>query len=124
MANYLDQLPALLRKSAYYATGEAAWPGQEALRVIARFTDQGIAVLGVEVWLPTRPGPTIPTPFIYTWEAEEKKEFETWTEFARRVNKQAREYIDKFEWDEADNEHQNLIPYFNFTPCQEQEYGK
>lgn len=124
MSNYLDQLPESLQTNAYRAAGEAAWPRLEALRVIDCLTNQGIAMLGVEIWLPTHPGPTIPTPILYTWEAAAREAGETWPEFVTRAKKLAREYIDQFTWDEADTAHKSLTPYFNLTLCQEEEYDK
>ena len=120
----LDQLPKSLQTRAYHAAGEIAWPRPEALQVIDYLTAQGTAVLGVEIWLPTSPGPTIPTPIIYNWEAEARQESEAWTQFAERVNQLAKEYVDSFEWDEEDVSHKSLTPYFNLTLCQEREYAE
>jgi hypothetical protein len=64
-----DQIPGSLLAGAYLAqNGEAAWNTADALKVIAWAAKSHVPILGVEVWLPTTPGPTIPTPYIYTFE--------------------------------------------------------
>lgn len=111
--SFVDILPERFRKSGYLAGGEAAWPKGEACRVIDYLTSVSLAVCGIEIWLPTDPGPTIPTPFIYTWEATPINQQESWSDFARRTNEQAKVYIRAFEWDKEDTEHKDMSPYFN-----------
>lgn len=110
---WTDTLPEDIQRQTYYAGREAAWPQQAALRVIDHATRDSIAVPGVEVWIPTNPGPTIPTPFIYTWSAEDRRTGEDWSDFVRRVNTAASEYIRTFEWDRRDERHREVKPYFN-----------
>lgn len=111
--SFLLSLPEELRSSAYRSGVECAWPSAKALAVIKHVSNTGGAVCGVEVWLPTEPGPTIPTPFIYTWSVGEQRPSESWKSFARRANSAARSYIRHFCWDTEDQAHRGCTPYFN-----------
>jgi len=123
MWDYLERLPINLKESAYLAlNGEAAWPRSEALKVVDFLAKHGMAVLGGEVWLPTTPGPTIPTPIIYTWEVDKRQKGESWSEFVQRASELTKAYLSQFEWDKVDVKHKDLTPYFNLTFCNEQEY--
>jgi hypothetical protein len=111
----LLNIPENLITSAYVSkNGEPAWPSKEALEVIDWATSSSLAVFGVEVWLPTMPGPTIPTPYIYTLETE-RHEGESWDDFVVRANTAAATYVRQFEWDRADVRCHHLAPYFNLT---------
>ncbi len=112
--SWLLSLPESLRVAAYYAGEEAAWPKEEAIDVLECATELGAAACGVEVWLPTVPGPTIPTPYVYSWEAEEQKPEEVWSDFVLRANSAAAQYIREFVWGSNDKAHEGFEPYFNF----------
>ena len=118
--SYLERLPQNLRRAAYYSEREAAWPRAQALEVIDAITEQGGAILGGEIWLATEPGPTIPTPFIYTWETEQRAS-EGWPQFVQRANEAARQYVVTFAWDDDDGAHHGAEPYFNLTVLEEEE---
>ena len=107
------KLPDRLRSVAYCSGEEAAWPNEQTLMVIDCLTELDVAVCGIEVWLPTEPGPTIPTPYIYTWTAEERRSGEVWSEFVRRANTNAKDYVRGFDWDPEDRVNLGLKPYFN-----------
>lgn len=108
-------IPQAMMESAYLSQGgEAAWDRQHALAVIQWATTSGIAVFGVEVWLPTNPGPTIPMPFFYSYDSE-PKENEEWIEFVKRANAGAAQYVKEFDWDSEDHKHHSQQPYFNLT---------
>jgi hypothetical protein len=110
------QVPVELLSSAFFSLSrEAAWPASDALRVIDWATTSQVAVFGVEVWRPTTPGPTIPTPFIYTFETR-RRDVEDWECFVDRANSAAAKYVASFEWDVKDKKHLGLAPYFNLTP--------
>lgn len=109
------QIPQQLRSTAYFSLNEEpAWPRKDALDVIAWATASQVAVFGIEIWLPTNPGPTVPTPFIYTFETEQL-DGEMWVQFVRRANHSAADYIRDFDWDTGDTKHHSLEPYFNLT---------
>ena len=108
-------LPTRFRRAVYCAGGEAAWPRREACEVIDCLTDMAVAVIGVEIWLPTEPGPTIPTPIVYSWQAEHEGSDVDWLNFIEKANKSAGEYVRTWQWDEADVQHHGLVPYFNLT---------
>jgi hypothetical protein len=70
--------------------------------------------LGVEIWLPTTPCPTIPAPIFYTFESRQLPH-ERLTDFVQRASREASDYISTFEWDPADANYQGAVPYFNLT---------
>jgi hypothetical protein len=108
-------IPRDLVASAYFSKGgEPAWPMSDALKIVEWAMKSGIAVFGVEIWLPSTPGPTIPTPYIYTHETR-RFDDEDWSGFVERSNAAAANYISSFEWDEADSKHHLNRPYFNLT---------
>lgn len=119
---YFEKLPEKLRLSSYMASGEYAWSKQDAILVIDYLDKLDLSICGIEVWLPTDPGPTIPTPFIYTLDIEPKRN-EGWSEFRKRANHETLNYINMFHWDQNDLEHHNLIPYFNFSICSRKDFG-
>lgn len=119
MDKYLQHLPISVQQKSLRSVNESAWAAQEALQVIDHLDAQEVAILGGEVWLP---GPTHPFPFVYGWDVRSKRENESWSQFMQRASQLAKEYVSTFEWDEEDITHHGLIPYFNFTFCQADEY--
>jgi hypothetical protein len=101
-------IPADLRANAYESNSECAWNRGHALRVIDILTENGYVLLGVDIWLPSDSGPTIPTPFVYDWTLRADAP-------SREYPKTAKEFIRTFEWDPADNSHQGTQPYFNIV---------
>ncbi len=114
------RLPEVLQIAAYSAGGEYAWPRGEALLVIEDLSRQGCGVIGIDLWLATEPGPTIPMP-VYTWEAQLRQAAEPWSAFVRRVNTEAAGYVRDFSWDAEDKHHASSPPYFNLTVVEERE---
>jgi hypothetical protein len=100
-------LPSGLRDGAYKADNdELAWPRESALRVVELLLERGYAITGVDVWIPTIPGPTIPTPFVYDWKLKG----------IPRTDKNpgsALDFIRQFDWDASDSSHGNMEPVFN-----------
>jgi hypothetical protein len=117
--SFIEKLPNDLRRSAYQVSEEAAWPRNDAIRVIDHLSRLNMFVCRIEIWLATSPGPTIPTPFIYTWEIEDKSNDEELSEYIKRANNQAKTFITTFNWDDRDTGHQKSIPYFNLEVCHE-----
>ena len=108
-------IPQAMMASAYLSQGgEAAWDKGHVLEVIQWATTSGIAVFGIEVWLPTEPGPTIPMPFFYSYDSE-PNENEEWMAFVKRANAGASRYVKEFDWDSEDHKHRSQEPYFNLT---------
>jgi len=108
-------IPRDLLASAYLSlSGEPAWSKEDAVKVINWATASRLPVSGVEVWLPTTPGPTIPTPYIYTFETEKYVD-ENRDRFVERANSAAMDYVKSFEWETDDRQHHGLIPFFNIT---------
>ncbi len=109
------QIPDDLLSTAFFSfDGEPGWPRHEALKVIDLASASHIAVLGGEIWLPSTPGPRIPTPFIYTFETRQH-DGEDWEQFVERTNAAAADYVRAFEWDRRDDRHLESMPYFNLT---------
>jgi hypothetical protein len=109
------QIPADLLVHAYFASnGEPAWCRAEALTVIAWAAAGKIPILGAEVWIPTVPGPTIPTPYIYAFEPK-RVSGESPAQFVVRASEEVAEYVRSFEWDNSDKAHQSAVPFFNIT---------
>jgi hypothetical protein len=102
--NWLAHVPPEIRARAYRSDHELAWSREDAVHVVEVLRPHFV-VIGVEIWLPTTPGPTIPTPFVYVWDAERQK--------SGAAN--ATLYIRNFRWDDADVGHRDLEPYFNLT---------
>lgn len=111
-------LPEFLQANAYFANGEYAWSKDEAQLVIEHLTEKACAVIGVEIWLATDDGPTIPTQYVYGWEAESYRNSETWPSYVRRVNVRALKYIGDFAWHPKDR-HASETAYFNLTVAEE-----
>ena len=124
MGDFVRELPSELQEQAYYdAEGEAAWAAEDALKVIDCLTKLKYAILGGEIWFATEPGPTLPSPGIYTWTAPEDEEGDAWDDIVKRGNEDAKRYIENFEWDEeAEKErYKGHEPYFNLCIVDEKE---
>lgn len=106
------ELPQDLRSVAHWAGEEAAWPRGKAVEVIDWLCTRGLAVSGVEVWLPAEEGVEIPAPIIYTWDVSERMPQEGWTAFVQRSGKESAAYVRDFEWDPADHHYQGRDPFF------------
>jgi hypothetical protein len=89
--------------------------------VIRDLTEKDCAVIGIEIWLPTEPGPTIPSPGIYTWDAPSRRAGEPWSVFAPRVNAEAADYVRAFFWHPHDEKYSSEMPYFNLTVVEERD---
>ena len=106
------RLPEELRSTAHWAGEEAAWPRSKAVEVIDWLCARGLAVAGIEVWLPAGEGVEIPAPIIYTWDAPERQSQEEWAAFVQRSGQESAAYVRDFEWDPADRHYQGRDPYF------------
>ena len=119
MAPQFLVLPERFRQSGYVtANKECAWSRQDAIDLIDYLTARGVVVDGIEVWLPTDPGPTIPAPFIYTW-GTDITPGESIEAFVARANSDARDFVATFAWDDRDLSHRELEPFFHIaTPTE------
>ncbi len=115
------RLPESLQIAAYSVGAEYAWLRDQALLVIQDLRERGCAVIGIDVWLATEPGPTIPSPGIYTWEAHSQHAGEPWSVFVHRVNTEAADYVRAFFWHPDDGKHTSEVPYFNLTVVEERD---
>ncbi len=100
--------PNLLQAAYKVYAKEWAWPKQQALQVIDWLNANGFIVDGVDVWIPTNPGPTIPAPFVYDWMLESLPRGDLYPDTAR-------EFVQNFEWDPTDKSTLGLAPVFNIS---------
>jgi hypothetical protein len=106
--DWLDLLPPDLAELGYRAGEEIAWSRGDALTVVEFLKTKGYVVLGVDIWLPTQPGPTIPAPFVYDWSLN--------ADLPLRENANTADgFIRTFQWANADHSHHGMEPYFNIT---------
>ncbi len=105
---WYEYLPSDLLAAAYMSGPEMAWSRPDSIRVVDALTKNGCAVIGVDIWLPTLPGPTIPTPFVYDWDVYH-------TANTASGNALAKQFITEFQWDPRDRSHRGAEPYFNIT---------
>ena len=108
----LDALPEPLRARAYVAGSEGAWSRSDALEVIDYIASIGAVTCRIEIWLPTEPGPTIPAPGFYAWELQEPS-VSSPMELVGRSQTLAAAYVAGFAWDDGEQDHADLEPYFN-----------
>jgi hypothetical protein len=79
-----------------------------------RDTHGQLAVLGVEVWLATKPGPMIPTRPFYSVSIESSPNEDS-GKMVSRSCLAARRFIQTFKWDPLDDASNYQEPYFNLT---------
>lgn len=104
---WYQHLSRELLESAYGAEQELAWNKCNALRVVELLEGgRKYVIMGVDVWIPTKGGPTVPTPFVYDWSPGQRSPKET-----RQAS--AKEFIETFKWDPADHSPGGREPYFN-----------
>ena len=103
--NWERLIPDRFRDSAYERDGEYAWPRDEALQVLAVLNEHHCHILGVDVWVPTRPGPS---PVIYDWD-------ETRTGVRPNFPKDPADFIRFFTYEMGSVFDQPLPPHFNLT---------
>jgi hypothetical protein len=75
----LSLLPPALRDHAVFLGGEAAWHDAVARDVVAALRRQGIAVIGVEVWLAETEGPKV-----WGWSEYEVRAGGDWSAFVEQ----------------------------------------
>ena len=110
--NWFRHLQSDLQSEAYIANGEPAWPESAALQVIQELTSRNCRVIGVEVWLPTTPGPTVAGPPYY-WEPPRSDEKPLGDIPA--TNAEAQEFIRRFKPHPADTVSLGHELHFNIT---------
>jgi hypothetical protein len=103
--DWIAILPQELISKAYVSSNEVAWGRADALRVLAILERSGRCVLGVDVWSPAKPGPTVSGKFVYDWDRQQHDpRFRT-----------AGDFVKNFQRDPTDAFHQEREPYFNLT---------
>lgn len=105
---WLRMLPSHLQQRAYMSGEEAAWNRTDAVSVLEWAQRNQFEVLGIEVWLPTTPGPTVPG--LYIWDSPRGQEFSF-----EQICQAAKEFIETFDWHQNYKEFHGLEPYFNLT---------
>lgn len=97
-------LPKELLGRAYQSTNELAWNRADAVDAIDYLEKAGFTLLGVEVWLPTSPGPTMTGRY---WDAEGSG--------APDRPRTAMDFVKNFKWGKHDKILKDREPFFNFT---------
>lgn len=106
-----DLLPSSCRDPAYLFGNEYAWPWDMAIEVISLLERHSRRVIGVDPWIPTRPGPT---PISYDWDEHRHIRFPSFgrtpSEFVRAFS-----WSLAFSWSPMKIDEPELQPYFNLT---------
>jgi hypothetical protein len=97
-------LPKELLGRAYRSANELAWNRADAVDAIDCLEKAGFSLLGVEVWLPTSPGPTMTGRY---WDAEDSG--------VPGRPPTAMDFVKSFKWGEHDKMLRDREPFFNFT---------
>ena len=97
-------LPKELLGRAYRSTNELAWNREDAVEAIDRLEKAGFTLLGVEVWLPTSPGPTMTG---RSWDTEDRG--------VPNRPQTASGFVKSFRWGEYDETLKDREPFFNLT---------
>jgi hypothetical protein len=97
-------LPKKLLGRAYQSANELAWKRADAVDVIDYLEKAGFTLLGVEVWLPTSPGPTMTGRY---WDADGSG--------APDRPRTAVDFVKNFKWGEQDKILNDREPFFNLT---------
>ena len=96
-------LPLELLQRAYRSRHELAWARTDAVEAIDRLEKAGFRLLGVEVWIPSSPGPKMTGWF---WDSRDKET--------------GRDFVKGFEWGPQDGSLKNCEPFFNLTVAERQ----
>ena len=107
---WFHRLPVKLQRSAYQSGEEHAWNRTEALEVISWLQEHGFMILGVDVWLPTTPGPAIPTPYVHDWDRDAATS-------SPDAAQNALDFVDRFEWHDEDGS-KGKVPCFAMGPVE------
>src|SRR5271157_2594369 len=97
-------LPLELLGRAYQSRNELAWSRADAIEAIDRLEKAGFTLLGVEVWIPSSPGPTMTGRF---WDSEASP--------AQGRPRTAQDFIKNFTWGRYDASLNGREPFFNLT---------
>ena len=55
-----EAIPAEIKERGYYSVGEIAWYKEDALKVLEIIKELGYGVIGIDIWIPAKPGPRVP----------------------------------------------------------------
>jgi hypothetical protein len=103
LMDWYGLLTLALMEAAYKAeNGEMAWSREDALAVASILQRNGYEIFGVDVWIPTTPGPT---PYLHDWSRDRSSSGE--------VAISAPQFIATFKWDPSHGELRLTEPFFN-----------
>lgn len=114
MDNWFVTLPQPLKDSAYKTSNEFAWAQEDALAVVAILERNDYVIIGVDIWLPTTPGPS--PMYVYDWA-------KPGCGFDRGISS-ATEFISTFKWDPEDVARAKDMPYFNLLAVKTEDVGR
>jgi hypothetical protein len=102
-------LPPELLQRAYRSRHELAWARAGAIEAIDRLEKAGFTLLGVEVWIPSSPGPKMTGWF---WDCKDKA--------VANEPETARDFVKDFKWGPQDDSLKDCEPFFNLTVAERQ----
>ena len=97
-------LPPELLQRAYRSRHELAWAREDAVEAIGRLENAGFTLLGVEVWIPSSPGPTMTGRF---WDLQDRSNPDK--------PRTAQDFVKNFTWGCYDVSLKGREPFFNLT---------
>jgi hypothetical protein len=97
-------LPPELLGRAYRSRNELAWSRADAIEAIDCLEKAGFTLLGVEVWIPSSPGPTMTGRF---WDSEGLA--------VPDKPRTVQEFVKNFTWGRYDAILKGREPFFNLT---------
>ena len=101
---FSETLPRELLGRAYRSKNELAWSRADAVNAIDRLEKAGFTLLGVEVWLPTSPGPTMTGRY---WDLKDSA--------VPDKPQTAKDFVKSFKWGQYDKILKDREPFFNLT---------
>lgn len=109
-----DNIPQHLLAKAYRAGAELAWRRFDVAEVITLLQAAGRSVIGVDIWLATKGGPTIPAPYVYDWSAGQPSDDPLY-------QGSAEDFVRRFVWHPDDRSHVGDEPWFNIVVSDKQD---
>ena len=102
-------LPSNILRRAYNSGNELAWSRADAIAAIDTLVAAGFEILGVDVWIPSSPGPRMTG---WDWSVNDTT--------SPGAPRSARDFVASFKWGPDDGAMKAEVPYFNLTTSEKQ----
>ena len=116
MKTQLDEfagfLSADLLRRAYNTGNELAWSRQDVEKAINQLTQAGFRIIGIDVWIPSQPGPIVTG---WDWSDSDAG--------SPGLAQSAQQFVEDFKWGANDGRMSANEPYFNLTTIEPQNEG-